>query len=248
MGLMGSKVAKFIQNRTEAFAFTNNRIKLILSYLIECHRLFIEGKIVYSQSWVKQNTAIQFEDFLKFEFLEKYLIPNKHLFNSMGTNLEDLNFSAEPQKRFIDADGKQKRDKIDIFINRLGLQKAWNEADENIYFAIECKRIRKLSDFKLYVDDIGKFCNRNHTNLRLPFEGQIAFLENSKLQQSIVVDKINKLLKSSTGIVTSSFLLQIDLHRKIKCSYKSQHQKNFAKKEQFSIYHLMFDYSGVVKK
>jgi hypothetical protein len=243
---MVSDVSRFIQNRTEAYQLTNSRIKLVLSYVIECYRLFINDNVIYSQSWVKENTTLKVEDFLKFEFLEKYLIPNKKLFNLMGTDLEDLNFSAETQKRFIDKDGKQKPNKIDIFINRLGLQNAWNEPDENVYFAIECKRISKTPDIKQYIKDIEKFCNRNHTNLRLPIEGQIGFIENSKFPQSMVVDEINIQLKRSKGIVTSSFLTQIDLHSKIKCSYESQHNKNFTKKEHFSIYHLMFDYSMVV--
>jgi hypothetical protein len=245
---MVSNVSDFIHNRTEAYAFTNGRIQLILSYVIECYRLFINDNIVYSQSWVKQNTTLKFEDYLKFEFLDNYLIPNKHLYNALGTDLEELNFSGETQKRFIDLDGKQKPDKIDILINKLGLQNAWKEDDENIYFAIECKRVRQFNDIKNYIRDIDKFSQRNHTNLRLPIEGQIAFVENSKLPQTDVVDGINKLLQSSKEIITSSFLVGINLHSKIQCSYISLHQRRFRKNEQFTIYHLMFDYTGIVKK
>ncbi len=243
---MVSDATIFIQNRKNPLSITNKRIKNILWYILECHQIFINDNKTYSQNWVRQNTTIHFEDYLKFEFVDNYLISNKYLLKDMCSELEDINFIAETQKRYIDADGKQKPDKIDICINKLGLQNEWKDSDENIYFALECKRIKQLTDTKYYIDDIEKFCKRNHTNLRLPIEGQIAFIENPRLSHTNVTNEINNRLNKSKTITTDSFLSNIKLHNTLNCSYHSAHKKNFLQKEQFSIYHLMLDYSGVI--
>lgn len=243
---MVNNASRFTQNRTDVLSITNQRITKILWYIIECHQIFIKDNKTYSKDWVNQNTTIHFEDYLKFEFLDSYLIPNKFLLNNLFSELEEIHFSAETQKRYIDKDGKQKPDKIDICINRFGLQEVWNNQAENIYFAIECKRIQQLADVSRYVSDIEKFCNRSHLNTRLPFEGQIAFIENQKLNQTIIVDKINSTLSLNNFITTDSFLTAIKVHNNLNCSFLSIHKKNFSPNQQFTIYHLMFDYSKVV--
>ncbi len=243
---MVSNASSFINGRTNALSITDNRIKQILWYIIECYHILIDDNKTYSQIWVKQNTTLNFEDYLKFEFIYNYLIPNKILLKDKLSELEEINFAAETQKRYIDTDGKQKPDKIDICINKLGLQKVWNDADENIYFVIECKRIKQLSDTKEYVLDIEKFCNRNYSNLRLPFEGQIAFIENQKLSHANVTKEINNCLKKSSTITTESYLSILKLHSIIDCSYHSSHKKNFSENDHFSIYHLLLNYSGIV--
>ncbi|HBS87089.1 MAG: hypothetical protein A2W91_02635 [Bacteroidetes bacterium GWF2_38_335] len=103
-----------------------------------------------------------------------------------------------------------------------------------------------MSDTKNYFLDIEKFCTRDYIKLRLPFEGQISFIENPELTHSMISDEINKHLHSSTTITTSGYLKNVKLHNDFKSSYSSSHKRNFLKNERFSIYHLMFDYSGVV--
>jgi hypothetical protein len=243
---MSSDASIFIFGRKNATSITDNRIRIILWYVLECHRIFILENKTYSQMWVQNNTTLHFEDYLKFEFIENYLIPNKKLVKDKLSDLGEINFAAETQKRYIDTDGKQKPDKIDICINKLGLQREWNEFDENIYFAIECKRIRQLSDTKDYILDIEKFCKRNYTSLRLPFEGQIAFFENSELLISQIVKDIDKRLASSKIISTNQFLKSIKIHDQLDCAYLSKHLRDFNDKSNFSIYHLLLDYSKVV--
>lgn len=233
--------------RKRALSKTKQRIEIILWYVFECHKLFLNKNITYSEEWVRKNTTYKFEDFLKFKFLDNYLIQNKFLLQDKGSELEEINFSGETQKSFVDiADGKEKPNKIDVYINKIGLQKEWDEEDENIYFAIELKRIKILSDTNEYIKDIQKFTNRNHTNLRLPFEGQIAFIESSKLNHIAVSNEVNKRLKANSEITTNLPLANIKLHDSFDSSYISKHTKNFEKKDPFSIYHLMFDYSKVV--
>jgi len=245
MILMDSNVSSFTKSRRNSI--TQMRIKQILSYVMECHNIFLDDGITYSKSAVSASGTVMFEDHLKFEFVEKYLVKNKSLLQSKVSELEEINFACETQKRYIDVlDGKIKPDKIDVIINKIGLQKVWdNEPDENVYFALECKRILKKSDSKDYVLDIEKFVNRAHINLRLPFEGQIAFIENSKLNHKIVSDEVNFILRVTPSIITDSFLLEEKLHTTIEGTYLSRHIRNH-NKQFFSIYHLLFDYSKVV--
>lgn len=238
--------SRFVRKRR--LLVTDRRIRQILWYVIECHLIFLGDKITYSQKWVKANTTHKFEDYLKFRLVEDYLVRHKKLLQVNISELEEITFSCETQKEYIDTDTKLKPDKIDIYINKIGLRNLWKEEDENVYFAIECKRIKILSDTTDYVKDIEKFTKRNHTNLRLPFEGQIAFIENEKLNYKNVTDKINKKLKKSTAIKTLNPLTQTKLHASFTGAYLSKHKKNFGKKQTFSIYHLLFDYSGVVVK
>jgi len=236
--------APFIQNRKKVVAITYDRISHIIGYVVECYQKVLKDTPKYSKSYVKSSTTLSFEDYLKMEFVDKYLIPNKHLIFSKCSDLGDINFHYENQKRYIDpSDGKEKPDKIDIYINRLGLQENWNEQDEHIYFVIECKRIEHLSDCKKYVNDTQKFADRDYKVLRLPFEGQLAFIENKKLKHEKVAVEINKYLKAiSSTLTTEQYLNGFSFHG----TYTSVHRRNHTKKDIFGVYHLLFNYSDLL--
>ena len=243
---MNFNAARFINNRINQTSITNHRIQSILWYFVECNKLQIRDKVIYSISWVKEQTTLSFEDYLKFEFVDNYLSRNKSLLKDKLSELEGINFSCETQKRYWDtSDHKQKVDKIDIFISRLGLQKEWNEVDENIYFAVECKRIKDLGDIRLYIRDIEKFTTRNHTNLRIPYEGQLAFIENGEIEINILVNKINSNLADHSVVRTEKFLTSTNIN-KSDTVYNSAHRKGFDKNDFFEIFHMFFNYSKIV--
>jgi len=243
---MASNISAFVKSRKNSI--TEQRIKQILSYIMECHRIFLNDGVTYSEKEIKASTTVPFEDHLKFEFIDKYLVKNKFLLRNKISELEEINFSPESQQRYLDVcDGKIKPDKIDIYINKLGLKKNFkNEEDENIYFALECKRIKILSDVKDYVLDMeNKFVNRNHINLRLPFEGQIAFIENKKLTHIDISNQANNILKTKS-FKTEKYLCAEKLHSIIDGTYLSIHKRNFNNQDSFAIYHLMLNYSNIV--
>jgi hypothetical protein len=165
---MRLNAAGFIQNRPQVVSITNNRISNIIWYIAECYNMLLSDKVCYSKS----KTTFHFEDYLKMEFVDSYLINNKKTLTERISALEHINFSYETQKRYLDQnDKKEKIDKIDIFINKLGLKNEWSSEDEHLYLAIECKRIKTLSDCTEYIKDIQKFCDRAYKHLRIPFEG-----------------------------------------------------------------------------
>lgn len=233
----------FIQNRKNTI--TRNRIENIIWYIIECHLLIVKDKVNYSKIWVKEKTKLKFENYLRNRFVEDYLIKNKTILIQKISCLNEINFAYETEKEYIDSqDNIRKSDKIDIYVNKLGLQSEWKNDDENIYFALECKRITKLSDAALYTSDIQKFVNRRHINTRLPFEGQIAFIENKNISHVVLRGKVNEILETHSTIITKSYLNEIVLNNKYNGIYLSIHERNTG--DNFSIYHLFFDYSNII--
>lgn len=240
-----SDASLFISKRKHSI--TENRIKNILWYIGECYTLLLNDRPQYSKQYVKKQTTIHFEDYLRFRLVEDYLVNNKHLLKNRTSHLDEINFTAESQKEYIDKkDGKRKPDKIDIFINRIGLNNTWGLPDEKIYFVIECKRIKNLDDTVLYIGDIVKFANRDYTELRLPFEGQLGFIESNSLNHSDVAININEKLQKDNNLVTDLPLNPCSLNQNISCTYISKHKRNIGNNDQFSIYHLLLDYSNIV--
>jgi hypothetical protein len=235
----------FIQNRTNTI--TENRIEKIIWYVIECYLLIVKNNEKYSKTWINKNTKLKYENFLRNRLVEDYLIKNKTILMQEISCLSDINFAYETEKEYVDLqDYKIKSDKIDIYVNKLGLQNEWKDNDENIYFVLECKRIEKLSDTAHYTSDIKKFVNRKHIKTRLPFEGQIAFIENKNISYVMLHDKVNEILKNHKAIITKSLLNQIVLNNKHNGAYLSTHKRNNS--DDFSIYHLFFDYSNIINE
>jgi hypothetical protein len=147
-----------------------------------------------------------------------------------------INFTKESEEEYWD-NNRIEIDKIDIYVSNLALQKEWNENDIP-YFAIECKRIEKISDASKYISDIHKFCVGNHIKIRLPFEGQITFIKNTEITHIQLKDKINEKLPTENSLNTISISDKCDV------TYLSEYKHNTTLQD-FSIYHLLFDYSRI---
>lgn len=241
-----SEASLFASKRKHSI--TESRIKNIVWYIGECYVLLLQDNQKYSKQEVKDKSTIPFEDFLRFRLVEDYLVKYKHLLKAKTSQLDEINFTPETQKEYIDKkDGKYKPDKIDIFINRIGLNKTWELPDEKIYFAIECKRIKDLGNsIAQYISDIIKFTNREYGELRLPFEGQLGFIESNSITHSDIKDNINAKLNKKKGLVTDIPLTSYSLNENISSIYISKHKRNIGNKGQFSIFHLLLDYSTII--
>jgi len=240
---MSFSAFEFNSSRKTVNSDTKKRIKHILWYVLECHKLMTEDNITFSLSEIKK-TKIKPENKFRNYLVDNYLRKNCHLFEGLAET-DHIYFDKESEETFIQNEIEH-TDKIDIYIRDSALKNAMKDNSQNVYFAIECKRIKIKSDSKEYVLDIQKYVERNHTNLRLPFEAQIAFIENDKLTHKIISDEVNIILKETETITTDSFLIPEKLHSSFYDSYLSKHKKNFGNRNSFLIYHLMFNYSKVV--
>lgn len=238
-----SDADKFVRNRTETYAITKQRVHYILSYVLECYRLLKSNDQTYSAKEIRSQTKIKPEDYLRTRFVNDYLRKQLHLLKPF--KMDEVFFGKEQIEEYYDHSGVEQEDKIDIYVRDAALKNYWG-AGEEVYFAIECKRVQTLSDTQKYVLDIAKFANRNHTHTRLPFEGQVAFIESINIIHSQVAENVNVRLSQTTTIETIKPLAPLKLHSTVDCTYLSEHKKATGKKEPFHIYHLLLDYSTVV--
>jgi len=227
-------------------SLTQYRIELIIKYIVFCYLRMISDRKKYSKS---DKGRLHFENFLRNRFVYDYLRKNTDFYkNSISDNPNvEIYFQKEEDEEYLTIDGVAS-DFIDISVKETELTKMLSveQKGSEIYFAIECKRIEELSDASNYIIDIQKFSDRPHTTLRLPFEGMIAFIENASLNHAKLSDKVSELLKTAANIKTNQLLYPKILHLGFDGSYTSSHKKNYGGKEDFFIYHLLFDYSKIV--
>jgi len=197
----------------------------------------------YSISEINKG-KIKLENYLRNKLVDEYLRMYTHLLQSKFKT-EYIFFDKDSEETYIDKDGCECTDKIDIYIRNKALQDSWS-GEKNVYFAIECKRIEILSDTQKYIDEdiIGKFIERKHVGFRLPYEGQLAFIHQKKNTPIIVAEEINKKLSQNSN--TKNLLSPIELHKTQNCSFISKHTRTYDKHDTFSIYHLLLDYSQII--
>lgn len=237
---MSLDASQYILNRKASkTALIDIRITQILSYVVDCYLLFKEDNITVTKT---EKGKISQEDYFRNILVDDYLRKNKKLITTSSTT--DIRFTRESTETYIDELGVKHDDKIDVHITDSALQNFWGQ-NEDVYYAIECKRITSLSDTTKYVDDIRKFTDRNYTSTRLPFEGQIAFVENSNISYNEIVNETNEKLKNHKTIKTSLYLEAFKTHTTFNSSYLSKHLRNQTK-DYFLINHLFFDYTDIV--
>lgn len=221
-----------------------SRVDQIILYVIDCYLYMLENPPQYSISKIGKTTTYKFEEYLTSELVENYL--NRQISSLNQSQINQILFTTEATRKYTDSkDQKEKPDKIDIYISNLNLDKELS-SNSQPYFAIECKRIRKSDSINEYISDIIKFSDRIHNQTRLPFEGQIAFIESPLYPHNVTVDNINIKLQSCKTIKTMQFLEFSLIHQNFNGSYYSKHFRNFGENNVFAIYHLMFDYTKIV--
>jgi len=204
----------------------------------------LENPPQYSISKTGKTITYKFEEYLTSELVENYL--NKKISLLNRSQINQILFTTEATRKYTDPkDQKEKPDKIDIYITNLNLEKELS-SNPQPYFAIECKRIRKQSSFDEYISDIKKFSERIHNQTRLPYEGQIAFIENPSYPHSITKDNINGKLQIHKTIKTIQLLEASMIHQNFYGSYYSKHLRNFGENNVYAVFHLMFDYTKIV--
>lgn len=237
---MNSNASNFVKKRREKISLTKKQIKDILTCVISSYEKIITDKIVYDLS-EKTIGKIKKEDYLRNRLVDDYLENELCLFED-GTDRFTINKEVSEEYRGL-VDDKLHNDPIDIHIVDKAQKNSWGK-NTKPYFAIECKRLTSSSVTE-YVTDTKKFTERNYTKLRLPFEGQLAFIENPSLTHIMLSGKINKKLSSSSDIETIKQLENLMIKNGFDASYLSEHKKK--DRSLFSIFHLFFDYSKIIQ-
>lgn len=232
---MSMNAYNFSKNR-KRLSLTQLRIKKILICVINSYEKIISDGVVYDYS---DKGRIKEEDYLRNRLVDDYL---EYELSSIeiGTNNFTVNKEVSEEYRSF-LDGQLHDDPIDIHIVDYALKNFWEQKTKP-YFAIECKRL--VNSVSGYVNDTKKATERGYSRLRLPFEGQLGFIENNSWKHNTVVGLINKNLNSNSSIETTRNLAAFVLKDNFSASYISEHMKK--NKTLFSVYHLFFDYSKII--
>lgn len=210
--------------------------------------------IVYSYSEIIKNEKIEYtklednkywvvletgkekpEEYIRNVFLDKKYMRNKKLKREFDVN--DLEFLPET--------GEMKERQIigyhDIRVTGLG-RKILKEADEDIYFSIECKRLNSAnqSPDKYVNEGIIRYTTGKYSE-KMPIAGMIAFIEDNHLDY---LNEINKVLQKHKTIESEQFLMQSKTGYNI---YNSKHLKS-KNKHQILINHFLFNFAPIIIK
>ncbi|WP_312286400.1 hypothetical protein [Chryseobacterium gleum] len=218
-----------------------SHVRKILQYVVSCYQLILKDGKKYNYS---TRGKIKQENFLRNGLVDDYLRKNINLLNCGGINQYTIINRESTETYHSESDGLIHDDPIDIKIEYSPLKN--DLKDDAVYFAIECKRITIDSDSKDYVSDMEKFSERIYVSKRLPFEGQIGFIENPKISHSSICVKVNERLQSCKKLTTTQELKLIKISPDFEGSYKSTHKKLNENKDDFSVFHLFFDYTKIV--
>lgn len=214
-----------------------------MRYVIDCYHLILKDGKKYDYS---KRGKIKQEDFLRNGLVDDYMRENINLLNNSPINEYSIeNFiNKESAESYHDAeDGLLHDDKIDIKIDYPNLK--LDLKDRTAYFAIECKRIKNDADSNAYIGDTIKVSKRSYIKGRIPYEGQIGFIENPQISHSSIYPIMNEKLKSLTDLTTIEDLHSVSLTPDFEGSYRSLHQKSNETKDKFSVFHLFLDYSDI---
>ncbi len=218
-----------------------------MNYISHCYLAMRKDKKKYDFS---EKGKLQKEDFLRNGLVDDYLSQKKYkdyYKNNISDNPTVEIFFQKEENQTYKLAGTLADDFIDISIKETKLSEVLSgKTGDEIKFAVECKRIKSSSDYDEYIKDIEKFSNRPFTTYRLSWEGQIGFIENNALTHKMVSDAINKKLTAHSTIKTSVQLTSTVFNKHFDGAYASKHNRNHGKKEPFSVFHLMFDYSSIV--
>jgi len=232
---MDLNASKYLKNRKQ-LSLTQMRVNEILVCVINSYEKIIAEGIVFDYS---KRGRIKKEDFLRNRLVDDYLVYELNLIESGTENFTINKETSEEYKSFLD--GELHNDPIDIHIVDSALKDYWGK-ETKPYFAIECKRL--ISSISSYINDTKKATERDYTRLRLPFEGQLGFIENDKWNHKTIKKIINKNLSSNSYIETIKQLESFRVKAKFEASYLSAHKKK--NKTPFSIIHLFLNYSKIV--
>ena len=97
---MGSNASEFNKSRLTINALTKKRVKFILSYVLECHKLLLEDKVEYSLSEIKKS-KIKPENKFRNYFVDNYLRKNSHLLNYLRISISFNNRTFKIEEIYL---------------------------------------------------------------------------------------------------------------------------------------------------
>lgn len=222
----------------EHFDFEFHKVSELISHSykeISENEQFVYTKINNKYWVVLENGKEKPEEYIRNVFLDKKYMQNKKLKRKF--DVSDLEFKPEV------GENRNRKTIGSHDIQVLGLaQKLFGEADEDIYFSIECKRLNQAgqSTEKYVNEGIGRYTTTKYSE-KMPLAAMLAFVEDSAYNYP---KEINNTLKTHQSIVTECYLTLRNSGENV---YNSKHLKSSDGKI-ISLYHFFFEFVNNIKK
>lgn len=215
---------------TKSKGFYHEEFKTVLKLLIFCYNEILN--LETPQSYEK---GFKLENHLRNVLVKNYLRKYKERYG-----ISYLGFEIESGE--IDINDVTVGF-IDIKVVNAGLVTSM-KCDEDVYYAIECKRLDKYSSkISKYVEEgILRFINGKYSN-NMPLAGMLGFIE--KNTPDIILGKIIDKLNNEKCINTINNLDNCVLQDDFEYSYLSKHERKDPL-GPIDIYHLLFDYTSLI--
>jgi len=239
---MNIQAQKFLSQRAVNYSY--KVFLMVCDYIIFCYRKLLTEKVVYSKSYISENTKIQEENYyrdrLLYDFIHKCKDEYKEKYIEKYNAISNLLFLPEVQTLY-NKDANSSR--TDIFIVNLHNNLLASKPVEQVYFEFECKKLGDSSLNGKYISHgIKRFLSRDYETL-FSFTGMIGFVLENETQQ--IVSYINDKLKNETkDLKTLSYLSNITLNDYFSDSYHSEHQNT--NKNKLTFLHLLLDFKKIV--
>lgn len=222
----------------------------VSKHLIYSYRQFIENELLeYTKKedgkfWViSEGNLIKPEEYIRNVLIGRKYLRNKELKKNHG--IKHLEF--HPEVGELNEDKKHITGNHDIKVTGLSLG-IIGEADEDIYFSFECKRLNdRAQNHTEYVNSgIRRYVTGQYSE-KMPLSGMIGFIEENT--PKYFVDKINDnldILNKRRVVITKQVITNLKFVSNFEYTYYSIHKKN-NRLNEITIYHFMFPIDTIIK-
>ena len=217
-------------------------------HLIYSYRQFIENELIEyvkkedGKLWVlSEENQIKPEEFIRNVLIGKNYLRNKSFKSKFGIK----HFEFHPEVGELDEEDTNIIGNHDIKVTGISLG-IIGEADEDIYFSFECKRLNShFQNTSEYINNgIKRYVKKQYSS-KMPIAGMIGFVEEKTPEFFVnqINEKLSKLNNKKT-IITKQTLKTYDIYPDFKNSYNSIHNK--IDNNEIQIYHFMFPIGDII--
>ncbi len=217
-------------------------------HIVHSFRQFVENELIEyvkkedGKLWVlSEENQIKPEEFIRNVLIGKNYLRNRSFKSKFGIK----HFEFHPEVGELDEEETNIIGNHDIKVTGISLG-IIGEADEDIYFSFECKRLNShLQNTSEYINNgIKRYVKKQYSS-KMPIAGMIGFIEEKTPE--FFVNQINEKLSKLNDkeiIITRQTLKTYDIYPDFKKSYNSIHKKIDI--SEIQIYHFMFSIENII--
>jgi len=239
-----------LDGNTNIFAleFFIETFENVSKHIIFSYKKFVENEIIeYVKKKDGKYWVIDGDKQIKpEEFIRNVLISKKYLRNrTFKSNFGIKNLEFNPESGELNETEKSIIGNHDIKVSGLSAE-IFGEADEEIYFSFECKRLnnRQQNANEYVISGIRRYIEKKYSS-KMPISGMIGFVEEREPKYFVkqINEKLSELNQKNI-LFTEQYLQQYDINEDFDNLYNSIHKK--IDKNEIHIYHFMLNIGKII--